>query len=441
MKYDAIAIGFGQGASSLVNQLANEGWKIALIEKNEESSYGGSCINIGCIPTKILEYDSKHGKNYIDAVKRRQEVVERNSQAEKESMEDNEQVDLYTGIGSFIDDYRVKVETADESYELEADHIIIDTGSEPIIPPIEGLDEVENVYTSTSLQKQEELPENLGIIGGGNIGLEYASIYQGFGSNVTLIESNDTILAGEEPEVAAEVEQVLKDKGINVQVGVDVNKVENNEDGLLLTMSDNSEISVDALLIATGRKPHIKSLNLENTGIELTEKEGIQTDNHLQTTVENVFALGDARGEEQFTYITTKDAEIVYNYLFEDGDRFLQDRKNVPYAIFMDPPFARVGLTEEEAEEKGYTVVTNTAPVSGTTRSDVIDDKRGLYKAVVNKRTNQILGVTLFGDQAHELVNFVKLAMDNELLYTVLKNQMFTHPVMSEIFNTLFDIK
>lgn len=441
MKYDAIAIGFGQGASSLVNQLADEGWKIALIEKNEDSSYGGSCINIGCIPTKILEYDSKHGKKYIDAVNRRNEVVDRNSQSEKESMENNEQVDLYTGTGSFIDNHQVKVETADETYELEADYIIIDTGSELVFPPIEGLDTAENVYTSTTLQVQEELPGKLGIIGAGNIGLEYASIYRGFGSDVTLIESNESILEGEEPEVVAEIKKVLEEKKIDIHTGAAVKKVENQDGGVVVTLDNDSELYFDALLIATGRKPHIESLNLDNTAIELTEEEAIQTDNHLQTTVENVFALGDVRGEEQFTYITTKDAEIVYNYLFQDGAQLLHDRKNVPSAIFMDPPFAKVGLTEQEAEEKGYKVVTNTTPVSATTRSDVIDDKRGLYKAVINDRTNQILGVTLFGDQAHELVNFVKLAMDNELLYTVLKNQMITHPVMSEIFNTLFDIK
>lgn len=439
MKYDAIVIGFGQGAGSLVQKLTDKGWKIALIEKNEESSYGGSCVNIGCIPTKILEHDSRQGKKYVDAIKRRNIVVERNSQAEKESMENNEQVDLYTGTGSFIDNYRVKVETTEDQFELEADYIIIDTGSEVVIPPIDGLDQAENVYTSTTLQVQEELPESLGIIGAGNIGLEYASIYRGFGSKVTLIDSNDSILEGEEPEVAAAVKEVLEDKEIIYRSGMNVNKVANKNNKVIVTTEDDTELSFDALLFATGRKPHIESLDLENTGIELTENRGIKTDNHLQTTVENVFALGDVRGEEQFTYITNKDADIVYNYLFEDGNNFLHDRKNVPYAIFMDPPFARVGLTEKEAEEKGYKVTTNTTPVSATTRSDVIDDKRGLYKAVIDDRTNQILGVTLYGDQAHELVNFVKLAMDNELRYMVFKNQMITHPVMSEIFNTLFD--
>lgn len=441
MKYDGIVIGFGQGANSLVNRMVQEGWKVALIERNEESSYGGSCINIGCIPTKILAYDAMRGRDYTDAVERRNQVVERNSQSEKESMEENEQVDLYTGIGSFIDNHRVKVETDDEVFELEAKYIAIDTGSEPIIPPIKGLDETNNIHTSTTLQVQKELPKKLGIIGAGNIGLEFASIYNTFGSEVTLIDSEEKILIKEEPEVAEEVEKVIKDSGIKVHNGIQVQEVSNDQDGkVVVTTDDETEFKFDDLLIATGRKPRINDLNLDNTDIELTEDKGIKTDQHLQTTVDGVFALGDVRGEEQFTYITTKDAEIFANYLYEDGAMILHDRENVPYSIFMHPPFAKVGLTEQEAKDKGYKVVTNTTPVASTTRSDVIDDTRGLYKAVVNGRNGHILGVTLFGDQAHELVNFVKLAMDNDLHSSVFKNQMITHPVMSEIFNTLFDI-
>lgn len=440
MKYDAIVIGFGQGASSLVNRLAKENWNIALIEKNEESSYGGSCVNIGCIPTKILEYDSTRGKNYEEAVNRRNQVVQKNSQAEKEAMENNEQVDLYTGIGSFIDNHQVRVETADGNYELEAETIIIDTGSTSVIPPIDGLDEAENIYTSTTLQVQKTLPKNLGILGAGNIGLEYASIYQGFGSQVTMMDTEEQILGKEEPEVATEVQNVLENKGINIHTGLEITKVSNKGQEVIVSSKDGTELSFDALLIATGRKPAIDDLNLENTKIQLTENKGIQTNEHLETNIENIFALGDVRGEEQFTYITNKDAEIVGEYLFEENYSLLHDRKNVPSVIFMDPPFAKVGLTEKEANEKGYKVLTNTTEVSSTTRSDVIDDKRGLYKAVIDKKTGHILGATLFGDQAHELVNFVKLVMDNDLPYRVLKNQMITHPVMSEIFNTLFDI-
>ncbi len=179
---------------------------------------------------------------------------------------------------------------------------------------------------------------------------------------------------------------------------------------------------------------------MENTEIVVDEKGGIEVNDYLETADEHVFALGDVKGGYQFTYITINDAKLIADYVLGKGNRKRSERLHVPYSIFIEPSFARVGLTEAEAKEQGYQVITNTAPVSGTTRSDVINDTRGLYKAVVNKETDEILGVTLFGDQAHELVNQVKMAMDNHIPYTYLRDQVVTHPVMSEIFSTLFDM-
>lgn len=326
MNYDAIVIGFGQGANSLVQSLAAEDWKVALIEKSEDN-YGGSCINIGCIPTKILEHDARNKTDYIQAVERRNEVTADKRQAEKESMENNKNVDLYTGPASFEDNHRVKVETENETFELTSDRIMISTGSEPIMPPIEGLDDIDNVYTSTTLQVQKELPKSLGIIGGGNIGLEFASIYSTFGSEVTIVDTEDTFMAGKEPEVADEVKRVLEEKGITIHNGTSIEKVE-NKDGKILAITDNNqEFTFDTLLVATGRKPHTSSLNLENTAIELNEKEGIKVNNHLQTSVEGIYAFGDVKGEEQFTYITLEDAKIVISNLLKNGEKTLDQRK------------------------------------------------------------------------------------------------------------------
>lgn len=437
MNYDAIVIGFGQGANSLVQALAAEDWKVAIIEK-DENNYGGSCINIGCIPTKILEHDARNGIDYSKAVERRNKVTTSKRQAQKESMENNNQIDLYTGPASFLDNYRVQVETATETIKLTSNRIMISTGSEPIMPPIEGLDEIENVYTSTTLQQETELPHSLGIIGGGNIGLEFASIYRTYGSKVTVFDTSETFMKGQEPEVADEVKRVLEDKGINIYNGTSIERVENQGEQILAITDAGKEFTFDALLVATGRKPHTSSLNLDHTDIELNEKEGIQVDNHLQTSVEGIYAFGDVKGKEQFTYITLEDAKIIISDLLENGEMTLDQRKNVPYAIFMDPSFAQVGLTEKQAKDEGYEILTNTTAVADTVRAAVIDDERGLYKAVVDKKTENILGVTLFGDQSHELVNYAKLAMDEELSYTVLRDKMITHPVMTEIFNTLF---
>lgn len=439
MRYDAITIGYGQGAHSVALTLAAKGWKVAMIEKNE-NNYGGSCINIGCIPTKILEHDSREEQYYADAVDRRNQVTEKKRTVEKQEMEENENITLYTGPASFVDDHHIKVETKEETIELTADRIFVSTGSGPVFPPIDGLEDAENIYTSTTLQTRKDLPQSLGIIGGGNIGVEFASIYATYGSEVTIFETADTFMGKEEPEVADEVKKVLEEKGISIFTGTNVEKVSNEGESVVAATDDGSQYRFDALLVAAGRKPHTSSLNLGNTSIELNDNGGIKVDNHLHTTVDGIYALGDVKGQEQFTYITTKDAEIALSDVLENGEKTLAQRKNVPYSIFMDPPFAHIGLTEKEAKDQGYDVLSNMTAVGDTVRSAVINDDRGLYKAVVDKKTNEILGVTLFGDQSHELVNFVKLAMDHQIPYTALRDQMITHPVMSEIFNTLFDM-
>jgi len=437
MNYDAIVIGFGQGANLLVNSLAAQDWNVALVEKNE-NNYGGSCINIGCIPTKLLEYDSRVGADYKEAVERRNSVVEDKRQGQKDSMVNNNYVDLYTGTASFVDNYKVKVETGVKTVELTSDRIMVSTGSEPIFPPVEGLEDIENVYTSTTLQLEKELPKSLGIIGGGNIGLEFGSIYATYGSEVTIVDNDDTFMNGEESEISDEVKRVLEGKGIELHNGTFVEKVKNNGEKVVATTNDNKEFTFDALLVATGRRPHISSLNLDNTDIKLSENNGIKVNNHLQTNVDGVYAFGDVKGENQFTYITLKDAEIIVSDVLEDGEKTLDKRQNVPYSIFMDPSFARVGLTEKQAQEQGYNIATNTVAVSSMVRAAVTGDDRGLWKSVVDKDSNKILGASLFGDQSHELINFIKMAMDNNLPYTVFRDQMMTHPVMAENLNTLF---
>lgn len=439
MNYDAILIGFGQGANSLAMTLSANKWKVALIEKSP-LMYGGSCINIGCIPTKILDYDAKRHTPYPGGVSRRHAVTEKKRTAEKEAMEDNDYVDLYTGTASFMDNHRVKVEMGNESVELTGERLFISTGSEPVFPPIEGLNEANGVYTSTSLQTIDELPQSLGIIGGGNIGLEFASIYSTYGSQVTVFENSSTFMEKEESDVAEEVKRALEEKGIAIHLGTSVEKVSNQKGKVVATADNGTDFTFDALLVASGRKPNTAQLGLENTAIDLLDNGGIKTDDFLKTSVEGVYALGDVRGQEQYTYITTADADIILNHLFDDGSRSLAQRKHVPYSIFVDPPFARVGLTEAEAKEQGFTTLTNTQAVAGTPRSAVIDDERGLFKAVVDADTRLILGATLFGDQAHELINQIKMAMDNDIPYTYLRDQLFTHPVMSEVFNNLFDM-
>lgn len=440
MKYDVIIIGFGQGAGKIIAKLSRLDWKIALIEKNPYS-YGGSCINIGCIPSKMLDHDARAGVPYSEAVERRNHDIAHKRQAQKASMEDNPQVDLYTGLGSFEDNHTVKVELEDETVKLTADYIIIDTGSTPVILPMEGWEKAHNIYTSTTLQTRQDLPKRLGVIGDGNIGLEFASIYANFGSQVDIFAHSSQFMSEEEAEIAERIELDFNAKGITIHRDAEVTKVKNDGETVIATTKKGESYRYDALLVATGRKPNIENLGLENTEIEVSDKEAVQVDDHLQTAVKGVYAIGDVRGEEMFTYITNADAEIVLDHLVGEGNLLLSDRKNVPYATFIDPPLSRVGLTEEEAKEEGYSVLTNQITLDKTPTETVLNDDRGLFKAVVNETNQEILGVSLYGPHSPELINQIKMAMDNQIPYTYIRDQIFTHPVIAEQLSNLFGME
>lgn len=438
-KYDALFIGWGKAGKTLAKQFAISGKKVAIVEKTKEMA-GGTCINIACIPTKVLVVEAEKGHTFDEAMERRKAVVEKLNESNYQKLAKDDQVDVYFATASFLNNQTVQLKGGEDQLDLEADYIFINTGAESVMPPIDGLSETKGVYDSTGIQTLKEQPKSVGIIGGGNIGLEFASIFAGLGSKVTIFESGKQILTREEPEIRAAATELLLDKGIQIKTETTIRSVHNKHDQVVTVAEDGTEEIVDVLLVAVGRKPYLEGLQLENTDIQLTEKEGIKTNEYLETNVPNIFSLGDVRGMEQFTYTSLDDSRIIKSYLFGDKSYSLNERKHVPYSIFIDPPLARIGITEAEAREKGKTIQTNLIPVASMPRGHVDGDLRGLFKAVVDKDSSEILGVSLLGQEAHELINLIKIVMDHQLPYTVLKNQVFTHPTMAENLNDLFDI-
>ncbi|RLL41311.1 FAD-containing oxidoreductase [Oceanobacillus piezotolerans] len=440
LKYDAIIIGFGKAGKTLAGELGNRGWKVAMIEKDPKM-YGGTCINIACIPTKVLVHDGLHNVPYSEAINRKDSVVEKLRKKNYKKLADHDNVVIYESAAKFISDKEVEIEIAGKKEVLTAEHIFINTGAQSNIPPLEGDIKSDKVYTSTTLIDRKELPEQLAIVGAGYIGLEYASMYQSYGSKVTVISPDEELIPQEDQEIRTEVKKVLEEKGIRFILGAKAEKIkEADHDKVTLTLSNEEQLDANAVLLATGRKPNVENLGLENTAIKLTEDGAIKVDEHLETTVGNVFALGDVKGGMQFTYISLDDYRIVVDYLFGNKEYSLKTRKNVPYSVFIDPPLSRVGLTAKEAKEKGYEIAEGKLAVASHPRAHVINDLRGLFKVVIDKRTNQILGASLFGPESPELINLVKLAMDLEAPYTYLRDQIYNHPVMSESFNNLFAI-
>ena len=440
-KFDVIVIGFGIGGKKLTAALAKEGKKVALIEKNE-LQYGGSCPNIACIPTKTLIEASKKGISFEDAFDYRSKVVDKLNTNSYEGFSSMGGVSLFTAKASFLSNKEVRItDEAGKTKDLSADTIIINAGSEPKYPDIEGLEETEEVYDSISLQREKgnEAVEHLGIIGAGGAGLEFASMYANFGSKVTVFNRDASILGNEEPEIAEAIIKDMEADGVEFINNFDTKKV-SNKAGKVLVSDGDSTFEVDTLLVATGRKAQTEGLGLENTDIELEENGYIKVDKHAETTVDGIYAVGDITGGPLFTYISKDDGRVVWDALHQvEKPHTLEERDNLQYVYFLNPSFARIGLSEKEAKEKGFNVKTNVLETKTFPRANVEKQFRGKWKAVVDKDTDLILGVSLYSEIAEELINLVKLAMNHDVKASELANMVFTHPVWSENFNSLFD--
>lgn len=452
--FDVIIIGFGKGGKTLAAEFAKRGQKVAIIERSDKM-YGGTCINIGCIPTKTLVHQAKMASALKDATFEERSEFYRNAVSVKESvtsalrnknyhnLADNPNVTVYTGIGSFVSADVVAVRTATEEIRLTSKQIIIDTGAETVIPPIEGVAGNPFVYTSTSIMELADLPRRLVIIGGGYIGLEFASMYASFGSQVTVLESYPELIAREDRDIAASVKETLEKKGIVFRMNAKVQSVNRVEDKAIVTFADSQTnevfvLEADAVLLATGRRPNTKDLNLEVAGVEVDVRGAIIVDEYLKTTNPNIRAVGDVKGGLQFTYISLDDYRIVREDLFGDKERRTGDRNPVSYSVFIDPPLSRIGLNEEEARRQNRDIIVKKLPVMAIPRAKTLGETDGLLKAVIDKNTGKILGCMLFAPDSSEVINIVAVAMKTGQDYTFLRDFIFTHPSMSEALNDLF---
>ena len=455
-QYDAIIIGFGKAGKTLAAELSNRGWQVAVVERSS-MMYGGTCPNIACIPTKTLVHEAgiaallyhddypKQANLYKQAIGRKNRLTSflRNNNYERLSKRPN--VTVYTGEGSFVSANIIKVALPEGDIELQGKEIFINTGSTPIIPAIDGIKESQKVYTSTTLLDLNVLPQRLIIVGGGYIGLEFASMYAEFGSKVTLLEGGNRFMPRNDQDIANSVKEVLEKKGIEIHLNARAQSIHDTNDGVTLTYSDVSDgtpyfVDGDAILIATGRKPMIEGLNLQAAGIGVDAHGAIVVNDQLRTTVPHVWAMGDVKGGAQFTYLSLDDFRIIRDQLFGDKKRDIGDRDPVPYAVFIDPPLAHIGLTEEEALKRGYSFKVSRLPATSVVRSRTLKQTDGMLKAIVNDHSGKIMGCTLFCAEAPEIINIVAMAMKTGQHYTFLRDFIFTQPSMSEGLNELFDI-
>ena len=433
--YDLVVLGFGKAGKTLAAKFGSMGKAVAMIEENP-LMYGGTCINIACIPTKTMIIAASKGLSYDQVLNQREVVTSRLRNKNFGMLDTNEHVDVYTGHGEFISNKEIAITAGEDKIILSGETIIINTGAVAIKPNIDGISAATGFYNSTEIQQLSPQPNTLGVIGAGPIGLEFASLYAKLGAKVTVFNIESSILKREEPIVQELANEYLTEQGITILNDITLNSVSNDGNKPVIT-ANSQNYTFDAVLYATGRKPNTDNIGLENTDIITNERGAIVVNDTCESSVPGVYAVGDVNGGPQFTYISLDDFRIVCGALTGNGQYTLKDRKNIPYTTFLTPPLARVGLTEKEAINKGYTVKTKEMLVATMPRAHVNDYLKGAFKIVVNADNDLILGATLYSHGAEELINLIKMAMDNNIPYTYFKNQIFTHPTMAENLNDL----
>lgn len=436
-----IIIGFGKGGKTLAKFLAQKGEEVLVIEKSNKM-YGGTCINIACLSSKRLIIEAANGVSYVDAVNGKNEMTAQLREKNYHMLADEKTVNVLDGEAHFIADHEIEVELPNgKKAQYKGDRIFINTGAVPVMLPIPGLKESKYILDSTQAMDEKKMPKNLTIIGAGYIGLEFASMFAKYGSKVTVLDHNKEFLAREDEDISNAVRKDMEDAGIKFELGADIEKIIDETTDAKVTYQINGKtktINADRILVATGRKPNIENLCLENTAIETTDRGAIKVDDFLRTTVDNVWAIGNVKGGLQFTYISLDDFRIIKDQLFGTGARMVSDRKVIPYSVFISPALSQVGLNEKQANKLGKEYKLFKLPVTAIPKAKVAKDNRGLFKALVDPETEKILGTTLYGIESYELINMISLAMKAHLSYTVLRDQIYTHPTMSEAFNDLF---
>jgi pyruvate/2-oxoglutarate dehydrogenase complex dihydrolipoamide dehydrogenase (E3) component len=450
MKYDAIIVGSGQGGNPLTYRLADLGWAVALIE---EKNLGGTCINVGCTPTKTMVHRAqvahyarnggRWGVNVANVsvdlekiVAQKDEVVLSFRGSQQKQVDKRSNLRLYRGRARFVAPHQLKV----AGDLLESEKIFIDTGGRPNIPSIPGLSGVPYL-TNESLVQVTTIPEHLLILGGGYIGLEFGQMFRRFGSRVTVVHHGPQIVTREDPEIAAELQKALEAEGVQFVLNARTTRAGKKDGGIQLSYdgtSGASAVSGSHLLVATGRSPNTSDLGLDQAGIVTDENGFIKVNNRLETNVSGVWALGDCKGGPAFTHISYNDFQIVYGNLVE-GKNLSTDNRPVPYCVFTDPQLGGVGLTEKEARAKGYKLKIGRCPMTYVARAIERGETAGLMKLVVDASSDRVLGASILASEGGELVQILGTLMLANQPYTLLKGAVYIHPTLAEGFFFLME--
>jgi pyruvate/2-oxoglutarate dehydrogenase complex dihydrolipoamide dehydrogenase (E3) component len=447
--FDAIIIGTGQAGPALAARLAGAGMKTAVIER---ARFGGTCVNTGCIPTKTLiasayaaqlarraaEYGVTIGGPVAVDMKqvkaRKDEISGRSSNGVEQWMRSLENGTVYQGHARFESAHGVRV----NGELLEADRIFVNVGGRALVPPMPGLDQVPYL-TNSSMMAVDFLPEHLIVIGGSYVGLEFGQMYRRFGARVTVVEKGPRLIQREDEDVSQAVREILEAEGIEIRLNANCLSARREGDHVAvgLDCSDGArDVHGSHLLLAVGRVPNTEDLGLDQAGVETDARGYIQVDEQLRTNVPGIWALGDCNGRGAFTHTSYNDYEIVAANLLDNDPRKLTDRI-AAYAMFIDPPLGRAGMTEAEARQSGRRLLVGSRPMSRVGRAVEKGESQGFMKVVVDADTRMILGAAILGLTGDEVIHSLLDIMYAKAPYTTISRAMHIHPTVSELIPTL----
>ena len=453
-KYDLVVVGGGKAGKSLAMLRAKMGDKVFMVERDK---IGGTCINVACIPTKTLVSSARRlvevrtAASYgvdlpgadlasarvdLQALRARKESVVGGMVEAHKRMFAAPGLDFVLGTAKFVGPKTVEATLADGSVRVvEGERVLINTGTTPAIPPIEGLGDVA-YWTSENALRLTEIPDRLVILGGGVIGVEMASMMAAFGANVTLIEGGEHILAREDADVAEEMAANLAAQGVTVRTGERAMRVSSDGEGVVVHTTAG-EVAGTRLLVALGRTPVTKGLGLEAAGVELTERGFVKVDSRLETTAPGVYAAGDVAGTPQFTHASWNDFRVLRD-LFAGKEASTEGRL-IPWAVFATPELGRVGMSESEARAAGRDIRVAKVAAAAVPRAKTHGHIEGFYKVVVDADTEEILGAAIVAESASEVIAAVQTAMLGGLPWPKLRDAVIAHPTMAEGLNIVLD--
>lgn len=462
--YDLVVVGAGSG-----NMVVDERFDDQCVAIVERGPFGGTCVNRGCIPSKMYVNPADaasaakrapvlgvptevHGAEWSRIRDRVVDRIDSIAADGRRGREEADNIDVLTGTARFVGERRLVVDLDDgESVEITADQVVLATGSRPVVPPIDGLDGVP-YETSDTIMRIETLPDRLGIIGGGYIGLELAHVFSSYGSDVVQVESGDHLLDGQDADVAAHLTDAAR-RGWDVRVGVHLERVSTaaSGDGLVLHLDDGSEVEVDVLLLAVGRVTNSDTLDLEEAGVETDDDGRIVVDEHQLTTAEGVWALGDASSPEPLKHVANRDASVVRHNVSHDRAQWISSEHDlVPAAVFTHPQVAAVGMTEAEAREAHDDVVVARHDIAdiafGWAMAGELDDDpeaNGFVKLLARRSTGMLVGAHVVGPMASVLLQPLVMAMAHDLpVRGLAASQYWIHPALTEVVeNALIDLE